>query len=1206
MTGKSATKFILLFFLLLQPIRAGADVMGVTVGIGPTQVNTTAQYAIMFVTNAGLDLGDQIFIDFPANTSLPPGFNVKLSVGGMNYPVHPIVSGQTLSLPVPVSIPPLAPISLQTDMVITNPSRPHDYQVMVYTTREPVPVASEPYTVTALDTPVYPKPVIITPNTICNPALYAITFTVDPAGALWQGSTVTIQFFSDEIVTNDSLANVTINGYSASTQGSSQTIVATLTDPVLITNSVTVLIPPDAVRNPSNPNLLYRLAVATSAQPTVVIVPDYSITTSAAPMTVNAVTVKPGIISNIAEYRFSFTTSPDGALCKGVSWITVTFPDGTIVPDNALNTTGLTLGHSQVPSATGSGGNTLTLMVPENINGGDTTDVVIPVTTGIRNLPVEGIYALSVSSNVQPKPGASSYPLKPSATPLAVSAVMVSPATIGNNAGFTFNFDTSSDGNLIVASKSQLVIVFPDSQSVPGGPIPLTGLTVGGNVVKSATGANGNQLTLSLSKDIPGGTPGIKVVIPASANIRNPLASGINYTLAVSTSVQTNPGLSQPYAIGLSTSPVAVGTVTVTPVLANNIAAYSLTVKTAPDGALCKGNGAIIITFPGDTLIPSGDLITTGLTVKGLDVARAVGSAGNVLTLTVPTDLPGGSSIDIAIPASVGIRNPSKNAAYTLLLSTSVEPSPVKSPPYSIKCSQTAVPVSVKVIPAIISNIAEYQITSKTSLDGPLRGGTSQMIVRLPDAAYAPNGSLDKTSITINNTPVDSAILSGNNTVTLTVHQDIPQDTAVAVEIPASAGIRNPLKPGAYPLLVSTSIQPTPGSVTYALGPSTATFAVGAVTVSPNTIGNFGTFNFSFSTSTDGCLWAGLNQIVVGFPGTAVVPDGALNANGLVINNIPVASAIGSDGNLVTLTIAQDIPGNSPAMPVVIPASARIRHPAAVGNAYQLTVMSSVQTTAGNSGKYSIGLSSAVLTVGGVTVSPRSASTIGGYNFPMTLSPDGELCGGVSQIKVAFPINAFVPTGNLNASGVTVNNVQVDSALGSNGCLLTLTVHQDIPAGTTIIVNIPATVGILNPVQIGFYHLTVATNVQASPGTSTVFEITLKPTPTASPTITVTVTPTITPYALPNNQIITYPSPARGDKLFFYYYVGSPTQVTIEIFNVMGEKAKEINENVTEAGYARTEWNIKHVAAGIYLYRVRRQTTSESTTTKWKKMVIVK
>jgi hypothetical protein len=118
-----------------------------------------------------------------------------------------------------------------------------------------------------------------------------------------------------------------------------------------------------------------------------------------------------------------------------------------------------------------------------------------------------------------------------------------------------------------------------------------------------------------------------------------------------------------------------------------------------------------------------------------------------------------------------------------------------------------------------------------------------------------------------------------------------------------------------------------------------------------------------------------------------------------------------------------------------------------------------------------------------------------------------------------------------------------------------------------------------------------------SPTFTTTMSRTVTVSPTISPTITLTATPlssqtttqtvTITPVMIPRNTIISYPSPARGKELWFYYNAEKAGSIELELFNVSGEKVTSLNAAVAQPGYGRLRWELSKVSPGIYLYRTR-------------------
>jgi hypothetical protein len=104
------------------------------------------------------------------------------------------------------------------------------------------------------------------------------------------------------------------------------------------------------------------------------------------------------------------------------------------------------------------------------------------------------------------------------------------------------------------------------------------------------------------------------------------------------------------------------------------------------------------------------------------------------------------------------------------------------------------------------------------------------------------------------------------------------------------------------------------------------------------------------------------------------------------------------------------------------------------------------------------------------------------------------------------------------------------------------------------------------------------------------------PTPTITPTITLTrtvtpvftQTPTLTPLVVAPDQVVTYPSPAKGAAMWFYFQGRSGEEARVEVFNVAGERVTDWTAPVDAVqGHARLRWDLNGVAPGIYLYRLK-------------------
>jgi hypothetical protein len=106
---------------------------------------------------------------------------------------------------------------------------------------------------------------------------------------------------------------------------------------------------------------------------------------------------------------------------------------------------------------------------------------------------------------------------------------------------------------------------------------------------------------------------------------------------------------------------------------------------------------------------------------------------------------------------------------------------------------------------------------------------------------------------------------------------------------------------------------------------------------------------------------------------------------------------------------------------------------------------------------------------------------------------------------------------------------------------------------------------------------------------------TITSTLTVTPTITLTVTATSTltpsptttkiPYTISRERILAYPSPAKGDSVWFYYHAQGASRADIRIYNLIGEHCKTLVHNADASEYIRRAWDLGNVAPGIYFYR---------------------
>ncbi|MEW6516512.1 MAG: hypothetical protein AB1439_06390 [candidate division FCPU426 bacterium] len=340
-----------------------------------------------------------------------------------------------------------------------------------------------------------------------------------------------------------------------------------------------------------------------------------------------------------------------------------------------------------------------------------------------------------------------------STTPVNVTSVVVSPATIGNPAQYAIDIDIAADGEL-TGGVHIISVVFPYDTLVSSGSI--SGITVEGTAAASAIGnAASYQIDITPTQTLAGGTTAVTLLIPAAA-IRNPTTTGL-YSLMVLTSIQPA-GTSPNYSIGVSSTSVNISSVTPSPNYVNTQAQYTIGFNTSADGALLGGVSQIVITFPSDSVVLNGTI--SGLTVNGTVAASASGNSSLRRITIIPTQtLAGSTSVTLIIP-SAGVRNPTIPSTYTLTISTTVQPAGT-SPAYDIYPLPTATFTPTRTVTPT-STATPTRTSTRTAT--PTRTH-SPTFTQTPTFTISPTSTVTPT-ITLTSTPSPTVIATATTTPT--------------------------------------------------------------------------------------------------------------------------------------------------------------------------------------------------------------------------------------------------------------------------------------------------------------------------------------------------------------------------------------------------------------------------------------------------------
>ncbi|OGR65740.1 MAG: hypothetical protein A2X31_09905 [Elusimicrobia bacterium GWB2_63_22] len=84
---------------------------------------------------------------------------------------------------------------------------------------------------------------------------------------------------------------------------------------------------------------------------------------------------------------------------------------------------------------------------------------------------------------------------------------------------------------------------------------------------------------------------------------------------------------------------------------------------------------------------------------------------------------------------------------------------------------------------------------------------------------------------------------------------------------------------------------------------------------------------------------------------------------------------------------------------------------------------------------------------------------------------------------------------------------------------------------------------------------------------------------------------------LSGSEVYTYPNPAKGDTVTFKFKPAYKAHVSLEVFNVAGEKVAKFERADCPAGQAsEIVWNVKNIASGVYVFRLTAASSAGSGT----------
>ena len=551
----------------LGPISGGQPpVMINSVNVSPNEANTAASYTI------ALTLGDEgeltagsgaITIQFPDNTLVPSGMAAnQITINGtIATTAASNSSTREVTITTPITLANSANVTLVFDAGanILNPSNAGNFSLQASTSVQTTPASSPSYAINAATTTVSSATVTPTPTATSAASAYAIAFNLGGHGRLISGSSAfTLTFNNSTMVTNGSLSGAQVNGVSATAAGNSgnKTIVITIPASLSLGNdaAVTINLPASAITNPASAGN-YTLTVATSVENAAVTSNSYTIEL-VGPVIVGAISLSSNEANATSSCTVPITLGTNGALTAGSGAITIQFPDNTSVP-SSISASQITVnGTAASAVASNSSAREVTITTPINLAHSANVTLVFDAGANLLNPSNAGNYMLQARTSAQPSPASSpAYLISAATTSVSAANVTPNPDTPSSAAAYTIAFNLGARGRLVSGS-STITVTFNNSTNVTNG--SLGGVQVNSTNATAAGNSNNKTVVITIPATLGlGNGATVTINLPSSA-ITNPVSAG-NYTLTVSTSVETTPSTSNSYAINSVPPPPATG-----------------------------------------------------------------------------------------------------------------------------------------------------------------------------------------------------------------------------------------------------------------------------------------------------------------------------------------------------------------------------------------------------------------------------------------------------------------------------------------------------------------------------------------------------------------------------------------------------------------------------------------------------------------------
>ncbi len=547
---------ILIIMILLSifgafPRTTLGDVEIKNVTVSPVTIDSIAQYTVYIVLHKDLNRGENLYIKFPSECTIPQSINKELVEIASYKPSSVIVQGNLVTLT--LSEPLLqnqgagtggVAVVFSSSLGIKNPSSPDVYLIEVWTTTEPnhssysfyIGVGTQGSTVAGLN-------VILYDSNAGKNARYDISFTVTMGGALIPGDYIDVFFpKGTTLPKTPDLSKVLINLANPS-------IVSVQDRRVRVYVPETRFIAPGATCTIIflqdfgiiNPEFTGNFAVQVATSKDTGLATSNLYTLYGTPVQSLNITAVPSSQKMNAEYTIEFKTSQiTGLLTRDKSKINIKFADAFVLPQ-FVKPGAIFVNETPCTNVTISS-NTITLISPVDISANSLVTILVKKDFGIINPDIVGTYevflntlsdAVYVSDNVSITPSTISEP-----------SVQLSNSSAGQISAYNISFTTGVSGNLLPGI-DRVNVVLPIGTTIPS--LIASSSVLINNIPTTLIEISGTTLTITTPVEVKPNEV-VTISITEGAGIRNPVKSG-NYVIYVFTTKEQTSVVSDPYTI---------------------------------------------------------------------------------------------------------------------------------------------------------------------------------------------------------------------------------------------------------------------------------------------------------------------------------------------------------------------------------------------------------------------------------------------------------------------------------------------------------------------------------------------------------------------------------------------------------------------------------------------------------------------------------